>query len=120
MKNLVLLFVGLLSVFALAQAPENNVDVYPGPKGIKPSKNYEVSVTQNDDKKTSFVYYSSPLDNDAENAERVRHDVVKGINENEKLKDFYFKGKGKRFRYRTILFLYLLFIFWEGSSGSKI
>lgn len=84
-----LLTIGLQLAFA---APMNFVDVYPGPTGIHASKNYTVTIHQAGKKFPSFVYYSTPLDNDADNAEKIRHEVVMGINQNPVLSNFYFGG----------------------------
>jgi hypothetical protein len=69
------------------------VSVYPAPEGVKTSNRYEVAVQQNNLSQQSFVYLSSPLDNDEHNAEQVRPGVIKDINKNEMLKQFYFGGK---------------------------
>jgi hypothetical protein len=69
------------------------VAVYPAPEGVKSSNRYEVAVQQNGLSQQSFVYLSSPLDNDEHNAEQVRTGVIKDINKNEMLKQFYFEGK---------------------------
>jgi hypothetical protein len=69
------------------------VSVYPAPEGVKTSNRFEVSVQQNGISQNSFVYLSSPLDNDEHNAEQVRTGVIKDINQNEALKQFYFGGK---------------------------
>jgi hypothetical protein len=69
------------------------VAVYPAPEGVKSSNRYEVAVQQNGLSQQSFVYLSSPLDNDEHNAEQVRTGVIKDINKNEMLKQFYFDGK---------------------------
>jgi len=71
------------------------VDVYPAPKGVKSSARYTLSVIQDGRAFQSFVYYSTPLDNDADNAEKIRHEVISGINSNEQLKNFYFQGQEK-------------------------
>ncbi len=89
----------ILSLFLVLEnqllAIEPEVCVYPAPKGILKSDRFSVSVTQGNIVKNSFVYYSTPLDNDAENAEKIRNEVIKGINANQVLKDFYFKGEEK-------------------------
>ncbi len=95
MEKLVSFLFVVFSVCAFGQTPKELFEVYPGPKGIAPSKKYQVSVSQNNLEKPSFVYYSTPLDNDEDNAEKVRHEVIGGINANEKLKDFYFEGQTK-------------------------
>jgi len=74
-------------------AAEDFVAVYPAPKGVHSSPRYLVEVEQNHKQYSSFVYLSTPLDNDEHNAVEVRTGVIKGINENETLRQFYFKGK---------------------------
>lgn len=73
----------------------DGVDVYPMPEGVQESPHFNVSVVQCGIKQNSFVYYSTPLDNDADNAGKIRHEVVRGINQNKKLRDFYFHGQEK-------------------------
>jgi len=82
------LFICLNILTSLAQ-----VSVYPAPKGVKTSNRFEVSVQQNGISQNSFVYLSSPLDNDEHNSVQVRTGVIKDINQNEALKQFYFGGK---------------------------
>ena len=72
------------------------LEVYSAPGGIKKSQNFSVDVSQNGTSKSSFVYYSSPLDNDADNAKAIQSQVIRGINSNPVLRDFYFGGKEKR------------------------
>jgi hypothetical protein len=87
----------ILSLFFLTgiqlRAENLGFEVYPAPKGIKASANFSVKIFQNGNAKNSFVYYSTPLDNDAANAEKIRNEVIKGINANQVLSDFYAGGK---------------------------
>ena len=81
MEKLVSFLFVVFSVCAFGQTPKELFEVYPGPKGIAPSKKYQVSVSQNNLEKPSFVYYSTPLDNDEDNAEK---DNSKGDEDNGK------------------------------------
>jgi hypothetical protein len=95
MKKL-LLILSLISLFgSQLRAVDFGFEVYPTPKGVKASANFTVMVSQNGSSQNSFVYYSTPLDNDADNAERIRNEVINGINKNQVLKDFYFGGDEK-------------------------
>lgn len=85
----------LLFFSAIVCSAADHVDVYPAPKGVRASEKYTVSVAQGENTFSSFVYYSTPLDNDADNAEKIRNEVVSGINQNEQLKNFYFGSKEK-------------------------
>lgn len=82
-----------LGINLLVFSQQTELQVYPGPEGVKNSHLYEVFVSQGADPLESFVYYSTPLDNDADNADEIRTGVVKGINESEILRDFYFGGE---------------------------
>lgn len=95
MKNLSVIISLILFACFQTSASESKVEVYPGPNGILVSKNFTVDVIQSGIVKNSFVYFSTPLDNDADNAEKIRSEVIKGINANQVLKDFYFNGKEK-------------------------
>ena len=86
-------FVFLL--FVSLQTYGESLTTYPGPKGVQTSNRYSVAVSQANKTQQSFVYFSTPLDNDADNAEKIRSEVVNGINENKQLRDFYFGGKEK-------------------------
>jgi hypothetical protein len=89
------LFWGTVLLAVASTAHAAMVETYPAPNGVRSSNRYEVAVSQGDVVKKSFVYYSTPLDSDAENAEHIRNEVVNGINENKQLRDFYFDGKMK-------------------------
>ena len=82
------LFICFNMLTSLAQ-----VSVYPAPEGVKTSNRFEVSVQQNGISQNSFSCLSSPLDNDEHNAVQVRTGVIKDINQNEALRQFYFGGK---------------------------
>ena len=84
---------GFINLFLIVAKANDFVATYPAPEGIKSSNKYEVTVSQFQKIQNSFVYFSSPLDNDEHNAAAVRTGVIKGINANEKLREFYFKGK---------------------------
>jgi len=84
----------IMGIFVLVQfAISQKVYTYPAPDEIIPSPGFKVNVFANKDVKNSFVYYSTPLDNDADNAEHIRNEVINGINENPILSQFYFNGK---------------------------
>ena len=72
-----------------------SVSTYPGPRGVRSSDRYTVIVRQDNNEHPSFVYYSTPLDNDAENAASIRNEVINGINRNDQLREFYFGGQTK-------------------------
>jgi len=78
--------------FSIVLTAFGHVDVYPAPNGVKTSNRYEVVVGQNNISQNAFVYLSSPLDNDEHNANQVRTGVIKDINQNDALKQFYFNG----------------------------
>ena len=82
------LFICFNMLTSLAQ-----VSVYPAPEGVKTSNRFAVSVQQNGISQNSFVYLSSPLDNDEHNAVQVLIGVINDINQNEALRQFYFGGK---------------------------
>lgn len=74
-------------------AKDIKLEVYPAPNGITKSHNFIVDVSQNGVTQNSFVYYSTPLDNDADNAKDIQNQVVRGINSNPVLSEFYADGK---------------------------
>ncbi|WP_372649073.1 hypothetical protein [Draconibacterium sp.] len=74
-------------------ANDTKLEVYPAPNGIMKSHNFIVDVSQNGVAQRSFVYYSTPLDNDADNAKDIQNQVVRGINSNPVLSEFYADGK---------------------------
>lgn len=82
----------LLITSHFGMASENQMEVYPAPKGVRSSERYFVNVSQDARSLSSFVYYSTPMDNDENNATAVRTGVIKDINKNEILKKFYFNG----------------------------
>ncbi len=86
------IFLWLIMLLSYSLGAMAKVDVYPQPQGVVASEKFKVVVQQGGEDYRSFVYYSTPLDNDAANAERIRSGVIKGINENPQLKDFYFSG----------------------------
>jgi hypothetical protein len=69
------------------------VSVYLAPEGVKTSNRFAVSVQQNGISQDSFSCLSSLLDNDEHNAVQVLTGVIKDINQNEALRQFYFVGK---------------------------
>ncbi|MBE0680240.1 MAG: hypothetical protein IH592_15885, partial [Bacteroidales bacterium] len=94
MRYLIILALSLSSGFTSADAADF-LEVYPTPPGVRPSERYSVSVRQKDMVYPSFVYYSTPLDNDASKAKSTRQGVVTDINANDILRDFYFNGAEK-------------------------
>ncbi len=82
------LFIRINMLISLAE-----VSVYPAPEGVKTSTRFEVSVQQNGISQDSFSCLSSSLDNDEHNAVQVLTGVIKDINQNEALRQFYFGGK---------------------------
>jgi hypothetical protein len=86
-------FLLALVLFNQIKAQSTFFEVYPAPKGVKTSDRYKVKVADDKNKSDSFVYYSTPLDDDSPKAESTRNGVIKGINENEALRNFYFGGK---------------------------
>lgn len=94
MKNFFLVCaVFLLLLSSTVCFASDHVDVYPAPEGIKASNRFEVSVQQNEISQNSFVYLSTPIGNDEHNADKIRTGVIKDINQNETLQQFYFGGK---------------------------
>ena len=77
----------------IMQAQNSFLAVYPAPDGITKSPDFSVEVSLNDTTKNAFVYFSTPLDNDADNAKAIQNQVVRGINSNKVLSDFYASGK---------------------------
>ncbi len=69
------------------------VSVYLAPEGVKTSNRFAVSVQQNGISQDSFSCLSSSFDNDEHNAVQVLTGVIKVINQNEALRQFYFGGK---------------------------
>ena len=90
MKSYATLFILFATIFI---SKANTLDVYPAPEGVKFSERFIITVEQNGINYNSFVYLSTPLDNDADNAQSVREGVVKGINETKVLSKHYFGGK---------------------------
>jgi len=82
------LFICFNMLTSLAQ-----VSVYPAPEGVKTSNRFAVSDQQNGISQDSFSCLSSSFDNDEHNAVQIRTGVIKGINQNEALRQFYFGGK---------------------------
>jgi hypothetical protein len=78
--------------FAIRLLANDTLAVYTAPLGVRTSEKFSVNVSQNGINQQSFVYYSTPWDNDEHNASEIRTGVIKGINSNEKLREFYFKG----------------------------
>ena len=94
MKEKVSFFTIIISfLFAIRSLANDTLAVYTAPHGVRTSEKFAVNVSQNGNIQQSFVYYSTPLDNDEHNATQVRTGVINGINANEKLRTFYFKGK---------------------------
>jgi hypothetical protein len=94
MRYLIIMALSLSASFTSADAVDF-LEVYPTPPGVRPSERYSISVRQKDMVYPSFVYYSTPLDNDASKAKSTRQGVITDINANEILRNFYFNGAEK-------------------------
>jgi len=91
MRNIAILVLALAVTDGHAKTNEF-LETYPAPACMKPSERFSVSVSQKATVRQSFVYCSTPRDNDESNARLIQQGVINDINKNETLRRFYFNN----------------------------